>query len=52
VQFHPEASPGPYDCMHVFEEFRDLVEQDRSDKKSIQSDRVNGGGKIFQKMKQ
>ncbi|HEY7778404.1 MAG TPA: glutamine-hydrolyzing carbamoyl-phosphate synthase small subunit [Nitrososphaeraceae archaeon] len=52
VQFHPEASPGPYDCMHVFEEFRDLVEQDRSDEKSIQSDRVNGGGKIFQKMKQ
>lgn len=52
VQFHPEASPGPYDCMHVFEEFRDLVEQDGSDEKSIQSDRVNGGGKIFQKMKQ
>jgi carbamoyl-phosphate synthase small subunit len=52
VQFHPEASPGPYDCMHVFEEFRDLVEQDRSDEKSIQNDRVNGGGKIFQKMKQ
>ncbi|HJR85249.1 MAG TPA: glutamine-hydrolyzing carbamoyl-phosphate synthase small subunit [Nitrososphaeraceae archaeon] len=52
VQFHPEASPGPYDCMHVFEEFKHLVEQDRSDEKSIQSDRVNGGGKIFQKMKQ
>lgn len=52
VQFHPEASPGPYDCMHVFEEFRDLVEQDGSDEKSIQSDRVNGGGKIFQRMKQ
>lgn len=52
VQFHPEASPGPYDCMHVFEEFRDLVEQGGSDEKSIQSDRVNGGGKIFQRMKQ
>jgi len=51
VQFHPEASPGPYDCMHVFKEFKDLVEQDRMDEKSIQMDRVNGGGKIFQKMK-
>lgn len=51
VQFHPEASPGPYDCMHVFEEFKKLVERDRVDEKSIQIDRVNGGGKIFQKMK-
>ncbi|HZD35528.1 MAG TPA: glutamine-hydrolyzing carbamoyl-phosphate synthase small subunit [Nitrososphaeraceae archaeon] len=25
VQFHPEASPGPYDCMFVFERFRDIV---------------------------
>jgi carbamoyl-phosphate synthase small subunit len=51
VQFHPEASPGPYDCMHVFEEFKELVERDKQDEKSIQIDRVNGGGKIFQKMK-
>jgi len=51
VQFHPEASPGPYDCMHVFEEFKGLVERDRADEKSIQIDRINGGGKIFQKMK-
>ena len=51
VQFHPEASPGPYDCMHVFEEFKELVERDRENEKSIQIDRINGGGKIFQKMK-
>jgi carbamoyl-phosphate synthase small subunit len=51
VQFHPEASPGPYDCVHVFEEFKELVEQDRVDEKSIQVGRLNGGGKIFQKMK-
>jgi carbamoyl-phosphate synthase small subunit len=51
VQFHPEASPGPYDCMYVFEEFKHLVEQDKPDEKSIKIDRVNGGGKIFQKMK-
>jgi hypothetical protein len=37
--------------MHVFEEFKELVERDKQDEKSIQIDRVNGGGKIFQKMK-
>ena len=51
VQFHPEATPGPYDCMHVFEEFKHLVERNRVNEKSIQIDEVNGGGKIFQKMK-
>lgn len=25
VQFHPEASPGPYDCLFVFERFRDMI---------------------------
>lgn len=25
VQFHPEASPGPDDCLFIFEIFRDLV---------------------------
>jgi carbamoyl-phosphate synthase small subunit len=25
VQFHPEASPGPYDCMFVFERFKDII---------------------------
>ncbi|GIU72120.1 MAG: carbamoyl-phosphate synthase small chain [Candidatus Nitrosocaldaceae archaeon] len=25
VQFHPEASPGPYDCMFVFEAFDKLI---------------------------
>jgi carbamoyl-phosphate synthase small subunit len=25
VQFHPEASPGPYDCMFVFEKFKDII---------------------------
>lgn len=27
VQFHPEASPGPYDCMFVFEELRKMMEE-------------------------
>lgn len=25
VQFHPEASPGPYDSLFVFEKFKDLM---------------------------
>jgi carbamoyl-phosphate synthase small subunit len=25
VQFHPEASPGPYDCMFVFERFNEVI---------------------------
>jgi GMP synthase-like glutamine amidotransferase len=28
VQFHPEASPGPYDCMFVFEMFKEMVLND------------------------
>ncbi|MDP9197401.1 MAG: glutamine-hydrolyzing carbamoyl-phosphate synthase small subunit [Thermoproteota archaeon] len=28
VQFHPEASPGPYDCMFVFEKFKDMILND------------------------
>lgn len=27
VQFHPEASPGPYDCEFVFEELKTLMEE-------------------------
>lgn len=27
VQFHPEASPGPYDCRYVFERLRQLMEE-------------------------
>jgi carbamoyl-phosphate synthase small subunit len=25
VQFHPEASPGPFDCLFVFNRFKDLI---------------------------
>ncbi len=25
VQFHPEASPGPYDCMYVFDRFKQVI---------------------------
>ena len=30
VQFHPEASPGPYDCKFVFEELKKLMEEHKS----------------------
>lgn len=31
VQFHPEASPGPYDCTFVFDRFKELLDNfDRS----------------------
>lgn len=31
VQFHPEASPGPYDCKFVFEELQHLMEEETSE---------------------
>jgi len=33
VQFHPEASPGPYDCKFVFEELKHLMEEGKTAKK-------------------
>ena len=33
VQFHPEASPGPYDCKFVFEELKNLMGEEKSAKK-------------------
>jgi len=33
VQFHPEASPGPYDCMYVFDELKNLMEEGKSGKR-------------------
>jgi len=32
VQFHPEASPGPYDCKYVFDELESLMEEEPSAK--------------------
>ena len=37
VQFHPEASPGPYDCMHIFNSFKDLIEQKNSNQSRLKS---------------
>lgn len=30
VQFHPEASPGPFDCMFIFEEFKKLIGEENA----------------------
>jgi carbamoyl-phosphate synthase small subunit len=37
VQFHPEASPGPYDCMFVFDRLRKLIEEEQKTVKLIGS---------------
>lgn len=37
VQFHPEASPGPYDCTHIFNSFKDLIEQKNSNQSRLKS---------------
>ena len=29
-QGHPEASPGPQDCQHLFDHFMDLIEAHRA----------------------
>ena len=33
VQFHPEASPGPFDCKFVFEELKHLMEEEKTAKR-------------------
>jgi len=38
VQFHPEASPGPYDCMFVFDRFKEIIAADMGDKTDAMED--------------
>ena len=33
VQFHPEASPGPYDCKFIFQELQAMMEEVKTAKK-------------------
>lgn len=42
VQFHPEASPGPYDCKFVFEDLQRLIEGGNDDNGGV----VNGNTSI------
>ena len=39
VQFHPEASPGPYDCMFVFERFKEIIAKGMSGEESYGSNK-------------
>jgi carbamoyl-phosphate synthase small subunit len=61
VQFHPEASPGPYDSVFIFEKFKELMSRDQkynyaSSETSAEFNRhprktrQSGEGKNFQKM--
>lgn len=46
VQFHPEASPGPYDCMFVFERFRRIMAgEEVADRPSRAATSKPGSGK-------
>ena len=42
VQFHPEASPGPYDCMFVFDRFKQLIDN-QSGRTSTKQAKKRGG---------
>ncbi|MCI0561242.1 MAG: glutamine-hydrolyzing carbamoyl-phosphate synthase small subunit [Nitrososphaera sp.] len=48
VQFHPEASPGPFDCMFVFDRFKQIITDGINGKRKSRSKTVRkkGGKKI------
>jgi carbamoyl-phosphate synthase small subunit len=53
VQFHPEASPGPYDCTFVFDRFWELIKNRdnfvrRHESSSMDKNSTLNGGKIAQ----
>lgn len=53
VQFHPEASPGPYDCTFVFDRFWELIKNRdnfvrRNESSSTDKNSTLNGGKIAQ----
>lgn len=53
VQFHPEASPGPYDCTFVFDRFWELIKDRdsfvrRHESSSTDKNSTLNGGKIAQ----
>lgn len=44
VQFHPEASPGPYDCMFVFDRFKKIISDGMEE--SGKGQKARGAGSI------
>ncbi len=45
VQFHPEASPGPYDCMFVFDRFKEIIASGVEKPKSYKPKKVKKNAK-------
>ncbi|GAB2702623.1 glutamine-hydrolyzing carbamoyl-phosphate synthase small subunit [Paenibacillus thermoaerophilus] len=35
VQYHPEASPGPFDSSYLFDEFMELIERTKEERKGL-----------------
>ncbi|MDF2737450.1 MAG: carA, partial [Nitrososphaeraceae archaeon] len=35
VQFHPEASPGPTDCIYVFDKFKEIINLNKREKRIL-----------------
>jgi carbamoyl-phosphate synthase small subunit len=46
VQFHPEASPGPYDCIFVFERFKELLDNFNRSSSESTSEKESSKAKI------
>jgi carbamoyl-phosphate synthase small subunit len=47
VQFHPEASPGPYDCIFVFERFKELLDIFYRSSSALTSENKSSKAKMY-----
>lgn len=47
VQFHPEASPGPYDCIFVFERFKELLDNLYRSSSALTSENKSSKAKMY-----
>jgi carbamoyl-phosphate synthase small subunit len=47
VQFHPEASPGPYDCIFVFERFKELLDNFYRSSSALTSENKSSKPKMY-----
>jgi carbamoyl-phosphate synthase small subunit len=50
VQFHPEASPGPYDCIFVFDRFKELLDDFNKAARTTKGDNENIDSSLKVKM--
>jgi len=51
VQFHPEASPGPYDCIFVFERFKELLDNFNRSSSESTSEKESSKAKMSRRRK-